>query len=239
MILLLAMICLFTACNKSGEKVNNENKNESESIENKNESENIESENTPEKAGEEAGNSAYPPMVKVDGITYVDTSYENAMATCGTSDGKIKTSVDGTKMPTNDDESNFGKGYGYQVWEDGYINVEIDNRWVLFRDIKLEDKNDQIPEWVAHFTGKVINTEEDSLLVEKIEMDDRFIFKDSLTKPILLSIQNLDNEKDGVISTDGLEGKTVEVYFGGEIKNTDPLLSSPISLEKIYRISVK
>lgn len=43
------MICLFTACNKSGEKVNNENKNESESIENKNESENIESENTPEK----------------------------------------------------------------------------------------------------------------------------------------------------------------------------------------------
>lgn len=70
-------------------------------------------------------------------------------------------------------------------------------------------------------------------------MDDRFIFKDSLTKPILLSIQNLDNEKDGVISTDGLEGKTVEVYFGGEIKNTDPLLSSPISLEKIYRISVK
>ena len=36
-----------------------------------------------------------------------------------------------------------------------------------------------------------------------------------------------------------LEGKSVEVYFGGEIKNTQPESSLPISLEEVYRISVK
>ena len=40
----------------------------------------------------------YPPMVKVAGVVYVDTGYENAMATCGTADGEIKTAVDWTKI---------------------------------------------------------------------------------------------------------------------------------------------
>lgn len=180
----------------------------------------------------------YPPMVKVDGTTYTDTGYENAMVTCGTADGEIKTSVDGKSMPENNDESNFGTGYGYQVWENGYINVEIEGRWILFRDVELKEDG-QIPEWVAHFTAKVINTEEDSIMVEATEIEDGFYFKDLLTKPILLSIENLKNEKDGKTTTEGLEGKTVEVYFGGEIKNTEPESSVPINLEKIYRIEVK
>ena len=177
-------------------------------------------------------------MVKVDGTTYTDTGYENAMVTCGTADGEIKTSVDGKSMPEKDDESNFGTGYGYQVWEKGYINVEIEGRWILFRDVELKDDG-QIPKWVAHFTAKVINTEEDSIMVEVIEIEDEFYFKDLLTKPISLSIENLKNEKDGKTTTEGLEGKTVEVYFGGEIKNTEPESSVPINLEKIYRIEVK
>lgn len=41
----------------------------------------------------------YPPMVKVAGVVYKDTGYENAMVTCGTADGEIKTTVDGKKMP--------------------------------------------------------------------------------------------------------------------------------------------
>lgn len=181
----------------------------------------------------------YPPMVKVDGTTYTDTGYENAMVTCGTADGEIKTSVDGKSMPEKDDESNFGTGYGYQVWEDGYINVEIDNRWILFRDIDLKVESGQIPEWVAHFTAKVIQTEENSIMVEATEIEDEFYFKDLLTKPISLPIDNLENAKDGKITTEGLEGKTVEVYFGGEIKNIEPESSVPISLGKIYRIEVK
>lgn len=181
----------------------------------------------------------YPPMVKVAGVVYVDTGYENAMATCGTADGEIKTAVDWTKMPVGDDESNFGTGYDYQLWEKGYMNVRLNNRWILFKDLNLKDDGDGIPAWVAHFTAKVIKAEEDSLLVEVTDVDDGFYFKERITKPVSLSIENLDHGKDGFVSTDGLEGKVVEVYFGGEIRNTEPESSVPIHLETIYKIHVK
>lgn len=179
----------------------------------------------------------YPPMIKVAGVVYVDTGYENAMVTCGTADGEIKNAVDGTKMPVGDDESNFGTGYGYQLWEKGYINVRLNNRWILFKDLNLKDDG-RIPKWVAHFTGKVMKAEEDSLLVEVTDVDDGFYFKKQMTKPALLSIENLDHGKDGFVSTEGLEGKAVEVYFGGEIRNTEPESSVPIRLETIYKIDV-
>lgn len=215
LIIMAAMMVFMVACNKEATGTNTNKNTTTSEVE-----------------------SNYPPMVKVDGTTYVDTEYENAMVTCGTADGEIKTTVDGKNKPENDDESNFGKGYGYQVWEKGYINVEIEGRWILFRDVELKDDG-QIPEWVAHFTAKVINTEEDSIMVEATEIEDGFYFKDLLTKPISLPIDNLDNAKDGVVTTEGLEGKTVEVYFGGEIKNTEKESSIPISLENVYRIEVK
>lgn len=180
----------------------------------------------------------YPPMVKVAGVVYVDTGYENGMVTCGTADGEIKTAVDGREMPANDDESNFGTGYDYQLWEKGYINVRLNNRWILFKDLNLKDGNG-IPKWVAHFTAKVIKAEEDSLLVEVTDVDDEFYFKKRMTKPVLLSIENLNHGKDGFVSTEGLEGKAVEVYFGGEIRNAEPESSVPIHLETIYKIHVK
>lgn len=186
---------------------------------------------------EEKTEQIYPPMVKVAGVIYVDTGYENAMVTCGTASGEIKNAVDGTKMPVGDDESNFGTGYGYQLWEKGYINVRLNNRWILFKDLDLKD-GDGIPAWVAHFTGKVMKAEEDSLLVEVTDVDDGFYFKKQMTKPALLSIENLDHGKDGFVSTEGLEGKAVEVYFGGEIRNTEPESSVPIHLETIYKIYV-
>lgn len=177
----------------------------------------------------------YPPMVKVAGVVYRDTGYENGMATCGTADGEIKTTVDGTQKPAKNDESNFGKGYSYQIWDKGYINVRVNNRWILFKALDLEDHG-QIPEWVAHFTAKVMKADEDSLLVEATAIEDGFYFKDQMTKPILLPIENLDHGQDGMITTKGLEGKLVEVYFGGEIKNREPESSVPIVLENVYKI---
>lgn len=226
-LILIAVMMIFVACNKTNENV--ASKNENESL-------NVTSEKNPDK---EKAIYAYPAMVKVRGVIYVDTGYQNAMVTCGTPDGQIKTTVDGTEKPKEDDESNFGKGYSYQTWDEQYVNVQIDNKWILFKNINIEDESNKIPEWVAHFTAKVIKTEEDSLLVEATDIDDRFYFKKLITKPISLSIENLDNEKDGNVNTDDLEGKSVEVYFGGEIKNTEIENSAPIELEKIYRISVK
>lgn len=175
----------------------------------------------------------YPKAVKVSGTIYEDTGFENAMVTCGTMDGEIKTTVSEKEMPVNDDESNFGTGYGYQVWEEGYINVQIDNKQILFKDIELKD-DDSIPKYVAHFTAKITQADEDAIMVEATHVDEEFYFKKLLTKPISLSAENFDD-----VDTKDLAGKTVEVYFGGEIKNNEPESSIPIHLEKIYRIDIK
>ncbi len=152
---------------------------------------------------------------------------------------EIKTDVGSSNEPENDDESNFGNGYAYQIWEEGYINVKIDDKWYLFKDINLKDDGKEIPKWVAHFTGKVIGLEEDTLMVEPTHIDDEFYFKDLLTKPISLPIDNLEDSKDDFVTTEGLEGKSVDVYFGGEIKNTEKEKSQPIFLEEVYKILVK
>ena len=186
---------------------------------------------TSEKEVEE---EAYPKAVKVSGTIYEDTGYENAMVTCGTMDGEIKTTVSEKEMPVNDDESNFGTGYGYQVWEEGYINIQIDNKWILFKDIELKD-DDSIPKYVAHFTAKITQADEDAIMVEATHVDEEFYFKELLTKPISLPLDAFGDSTD----IKDLAGKTVEVYFGGEIKTTEPESSIPIHLEKIYRIDVK
>lgn len=186
---------------------------------------------TSEKEVEE---EAYPKAVKVSGTIYEDTGFENAMVTCGMMDGEIKTTVSEKEMPVNDDESNFGTGYGYQVWEEGYINVQIDNKQILFKDIELKD-DDSIPKYVAHFTAKITQADEDTIMVEATHVDEEFYFKELLTKPISLPLEAFDNSAD----IKDLASKTVEVYFGGEIKNTEPESSIPIHLEKIYKIEVK
>ena len=33
---------------------------------------------------------------------------------CGNMDGEITSTVDGTEIPTEDNQSNFGSGFGYQ-----------------------------------------------------------------------------------------------------------------------------
>lgn len=198
-----------------------------------NPNENVKAENNSAKANEEKV-EAYPKAVKVSGIVYEDTGYENSMVTCGTADGEIKTAVSEKEMPVNDDESNFGTGYGYQVWEEGYINVEIDNKWILFKDIELKD-DDSIPKYVAHFTAKITQADEDAIMVEATHVDEEFYFKELLTKPISLPLDAFGDSAD----IKDLAGKTVEIYFGGEIKNTEPESSVPIHLEKIYRIDVK
>lgn len=192
--------------------------------------------------------SAMPPQVKVRGQIYQDTGYVNSAVTCGTVSGKIVSSVDGGKSPEKDDESNFGVGFGYQRWDPGYLNVRKDDKWLLFQDIAMSSS--RIPQGVANFSAKVVETDEDRLLVRvsDIPEDYKGIFaQDSQTtppdknliKPIALPIDNLDYTKDGkTVTTAGLKGKTVKVWFDGTVTKTEPEMSYPAQLGEVYKISV-
>lgn len=73
-------------------------------------------------------------LVMIDGKLYYNTRKENTITRkCGTMDGKINSAVDNYMIPKEDNQSNFGKGYGYQVGvQEGEIDLFIDDKWIVF-----------------------------------------------------------------------------------------------------------
>ena len=71
--------------------------------------------------------------VRIDGILYYDTgTVSDTEYRCGTPDGVITDTTDADALPTEDGQSNFGTGYGYQFAADGTVEVEIDGEYVIF-----------------------------------------------------------------------------------------------------------
>ncbi len=82
---------------------------------------------------EESEQWDFPPMVMVDGELYLDTGYPSTItARCGTPDGTITSSVDGSERPTENDQSNFGTGYEYQRTGEGQIELLLNGKWRVF-----------------------------------------------------------------------------------------------------------
>ena len=73
------------------------------------------------------------PMVRVDGKLYYDTGKESTIDwRCGNMDGEITSTVDGTEIPTEDNQSNFGSGFGYQYGADDTIEIYMNEKWFVF-----------------------------------------------------------------------------------------------------------
>ena len=73
------------------------------------------------------------PMVRVDGKLYLDTGKESTAARCGNMDGEITSQVSGSECPSEDGQSNFGTGYGYQYGaSEGTIEILMNGKWWIF-----------------------------------------------------------------------------------------------------------
>ncbi len=73
------------------------------------------------------------PMVKVDGKFYYDTGKESAISgRCGVMDGEITSTVDGSEIPTEDNQSNFGTGFEYQYGAANTIEIFMNEKWIVF-----------------------------------------------------------------------------------------------------------
>ena len=81
-----------------------------------------------------------PMMVMVDNTLYQSAGEVSTVdGRCGNMDGEITSqTANGTDAPTENDQSNFGTGYGYQRM-DGHIEVLIDNQWIVFKPITDAD----------------------------------------------------------------------------------------------------
>ena len=69
--------------------------------------------------------------VMLEGVIYYDTCTVSGTDAKAAPDGTITSTVDSDSFPTEDGQSNFGTGYGYQRIDD-HIEVLIDNQWIVF-----------------------------------------------------------------------------------------------------------
>ena len=86
---------------------------------------------TGEKQAEENGDKI--PMVMIDGKQYYDTGKE---APSAEEDlpiaGEITSSVEGTEIPTENNQSNFGTGFAYRYGADDTIEILCNEKWMVF-----------------------------------------------------------------------------------------------------------
>ena len=71
-------------------------------------------------------------MVLVDGLYYYSTG-EEAVSGDGAPEGEITSTVDGSQIPTEDDQSNFGEGFPYRYGEEGTLEVQMNGKWMVFQ----------------------------------------------------------------------------------------------------------
>ena len=82
------------------------------------------------------------PMVMVDGNLYYDTGKESTgTGDNETADGEITSTVDGSETPTENDQSNFGEGFAYRHIADGTLEIFMNEKWIVFRNIPFENCN--------------------------------------------------------------------------------------------------
>lgn len=152
----------------------------------------------------------YPACVMIDGIIYKDTGYCNSMIGCGTMDGVISSSVN-HGLPTENNQSNFGKGYEYQRSTEDSVVVVIDDEWRIFRDIESEDTS--IPEQVKNFNGEVKEIRDNgTMLVSYISIPDGFTPMSE--GDYVVSMENIRSEIN--------EGDKVTIWFDGSVEETEP-----------------
>ena len=77
------------------------------------------------------------PLVMVKGKLYIDTGRESTVdSRCGMMDGEITSTVKSSEQPTEDNQSNFGVGYGYQIGaEEGTIEIYKNEKWWIFEEV--------------------------------------------------------------------------------------------------------
>ena len=115
------------------------------------------------------------PMVMVNGTLYLDTGMESQKAErTDHFDGEITSTVEGWQEPTQNDQSNFGAGYGYQYGEtDRTIELCIEGRWWIYATEEmrqgLQFPDSEVPGAVTHIVDIIDRAEEEGLPCDEAE----------------------------------------------------------------------
>lgn len=164
----------------------------------------------------------YIPAVRIDGTVYQDTGYVSSAFGCGNMDGEITSTVDSSDMPKEDNQSNFGTGYGYQRWGDGLILVQMNEEMEIFRDINSTDTS--IPDIVASFIGQVEKIDGNTILLKYIAMPE--------DSPCPAPDDGEYTASSSCVEGDVKAGDYVTVWYTGSIAETYPAQIDAYKIEK-------
>ena len=90
----------------------------------------------------ESGEEAPLLLVMIDGQLYRATGQGSDIdGRCGMMDGRIDSSVERGEIPGQNGQSNFGAPYGYQYGADGQIEVDLEDRWLVFAPVESTQEN--------------------------------------------------------------------------------------------------
>lgn len=136
------------------------------------------------------------PMVMVEGFYYYSTGEEaNVVLGDEAADGEITSTVDGTQIPTENNQSNFGEGFPYRYGEEGTLEIKMNGKWMIFqhregdgaqvrfgdRWIDADGLSEETLEWLTWYNSL---PEEEQLAVSYIppEVYERLGFTDDGTE---------------------------------------------------------
>lgn len=174
----------------------------------------------------------YPAMIMVDNILYYDSGEISTELRCGMADGQITDMVNGE--PTQNNQSNFGTGYGYQYGA-GTIEVCIDDEWHIFipyeknptRDwntLSEEERMELDPTYQGSAEGNALmkNASPDTSALALYLYDGKtitrwFLFDNTAEKEAINEISSI-----SAVKADGWSPEQIKLpVYGLEIGNTE------------------
>ncbi len=85
-------------------------------------------------AANQEENKTVIQMVMINDTLYQGTGRESQIdGRCGVMDGEITSTVKSSEIPSKNNQSNFGLGYGYQYASDDTIDIYMDAHWMVFQ----------------------------------------------------------------------------------------------------------
>lgn len=139
LVLSISIMLLMSACGKQAVSSDEQTTDSTAAVESEAIGETIEAASEMETTEPVQSSTEIPgdriPMVMVDGFLYYDTGKESTLeGRCGMMDGEITSTVDASEIPTEDNQSNFGTGFGYQYGINNSIDIQMeDGTWFVFQ----------------------------------------------------------------------------------------------------------
>lgn len=100
----------------------------------------------------------YPAMIMVQDVLYYDSGEISTEARCGMMDGELTTMAD--PIPTENDQSNFGIGYGWQYDTENTIDVCMEDGWHIFV-LYEKEKFDEVDKLIEQ---KIVESNQEEIM---------------------------------------------------------------------------